>query len=613
MCRINPPADKEVAMQDVSTLISRIVAKPPMRYYYHNRRSNARSGVDRFLTNGIALSRGQPFSILPPHDWGAEAPGDREWQVLRNAFFHVDWIFQAFIETDDPCYLHLAGSNLIDWVTYNLHRNVANRAKWSDICVGLRAFYFAFALDRCAREPSCRHMIPLLLEGAMAHAAELMKPEGRARSNHAIFQALGLASLAGVIERTQDDDVLRRTAEGMFEVIIAAQYGHEGVHLEHSPYYHGWVLQRLKQIVDLKLFGEDDTLTKLVTICAANFVHFFRPDGSLSEIGDSSPEVIQWAADLNRFLLYGASRGGDGQPPANTDCLFAEAGYLIFRDSFAGGLGASHLICHAGHHMPSHKHDDDLTVEWSERCQRILVDSGKYSYDINPDRDYVLSRRAHNVVEIDDGGGFEPGRPYGAASISKGLFRDVKFARLDLPVARLGCRQSRVLFLRHDHFLIVADSIRSDDRHDYVQWFHFPPESVVSPPERHAAVAIPNGDGELMVRVTALSQPAAALEVVKGRRTDRMQGWVSPSYAELVAAPALGIRHSGSSVLIVTILEIGNGGIGPVIPEHVAGDESGMEIRFRWSAAHSPTRICLNNGTFSIDGPVDRNGDEPVL
>lgn len=590
---------------DISSLKAGLHDRPALKYYYHNPRTKAQANVDRFLVDGIALSKGKPFSILPPHNWGLEHEGDREWQVLRKAFFHVDWILQAYIESNLPRYLYLAGENLIDWVNFNIRQNSGNRAKWSDICTGLRGFYFAFVIDRCAREPSCEHMIEALAEGGIAHARELMKPDGQAKSNHAIFQGLGLSSLGSVMQEFHESSDWRRTGSKMLEEIVVAQYGREGVHLEHSPYYHGWVLQRLKRIADLGLLGENSSFVQMVDTCAGNFVHFFRPDGQLSEIGDSSPEKVGWLANMHPALTFAASGGEEGIAPKETDKVFHEAGYAILRDSFIDGLGASYLICHAGHHMRSHKHDDDLTIEWHEQGRGILVDSGKLSYDYNAERDYVVSRRAHNVMEIDGGAGFDPDSPYGAAKMSSGKNFDVKWLRIELPYVRQGCRQVRFLLLAHGRFLMVVDVVQTSTVHDFTQWFHFPPGSEARYVGSHAEIDFP-GQVPMTVGLSALSSPSGPIKSFKGDQ-DPMQGWISPDYAQLIPAPTLGVPYCGTSRILVALLDLRGAGESPIVPIEVNGDENRFHISFRWSESHKPTTFRYAAESLDIDGPRYRS------
>src|SRR5690606_4420045 len=61
----------------------------------------------------------------------------------------------------------------------------------------------------------------------------------------------------------------------------------------------------------------------------------------------------------------------------------------------------SFLFFSAASHDSGHNHHDYFTFEWSERGVPIVVDSGKFTYNRGRERDFFVSTRAGNTVEID--------------------------------------------------------------------------------------------------------------------------------------------------------------------------------------------------------------------
>src|SRR3712207_3145144 len=64
--------------------------------------------------------------------------------------------------------------------------------------------------------------------------------------------------------------------------------------------------------------------------------------------------------------------------------------------------GESHLITSAAHVTRAHKHADELSFELCERGERVIADTGKFSYgEDHWLRGYVLSARAHSTLVVD--------------------------------------------------------------------------------------------------------------------------------------------------------------------------------------------------------------------
>ena len=512
-------------------------------YYYHNRRANAAEGIKSIIDFGFPVANAEPFAIAPPIEWGAELPNNREWQVIRNAFFSVDYLLQAYLDKGDLIYFDLAADTAADWVTYNLVEERYNKIKWSDICCGLRAFYFAFIINNDSRLLDNLERGALLVEGAFAHANQLLNPKNIAKSNHAIFQALGLATLAELFNFLPQSVEWERVAVEILNSVIVAQYGNEGVHLEHSPYYHGWVLERIKQVSTMPWFSSVEKIASAINLSERNFVHFFHPDLSLAEIGESSPEKVNWVRDLHDFTKWAVSKGKEGSRPQCGDILFKEAGYAIVRDTFDNGLGSSYLILTAGHHSPSHKQNDCLSFEWSDFGQKIMVDAGKYAYDFDEKRDYVMSRRAHNVVEI-EGEIFDPKMPYGAGKLQLSIGEDgEKRISASIPGKSNNVQVYRELVIKHGEYLVCIDFICVDDGNRYVcnQWFHFHPSlQLLGVKEDSYSFKLPNNG---VLTASALNKTYSH-KFYLGDESPNLQGWISPSYGVLSPAPCIGFNQT---------------------------------------------------------------------
>ncbi|WP_213810183.1 heparinase II/III family protein [Jeotgalicoccus sp. WY2] len=79
-----------------------------------------------------------------------------------------------------------------------------------------------------------------------------------------------------------------------------------------------------------------------------------------------------------------------------------EAGIaIIHNENKVEPVNSAYLTFKSGYQNKTHKHYDDLSITYYNDGHDILVDSGKYSYDMtNPIRDYIISPEAHNTIYI---------------------------------------------------------------------------------------------------------------------------------------------------------------------------------------------------------------------
>ncbi len=159
--------------------------------------------------------------------------------------------------------------------------------------------------------------------------------------------------------------------------------------------------------------------------------------------------------------------------------LYRHAGDFLLFD--AGPVGADPL--------PAHAHADLLTLEASVDGQRLLVDSGVYSYDDEPVRHYCRSTAAHNVLQVDQAdqcdmwSRFRMGYRGWPAGLEAGREHGFAWARASHNAyRRLGVPQvGRWLACRPGGPWLCVDWARGVGCHRLTSWLHFHPEVVVRP------------------------------------------------------------------------------------------------------------------------------------
>src|SRR5262249_2179860 len=215
------------------------------------------------------------------------------------------------------------------------------------------------------------------------------------------------------------------------------QVSHEGVHCEHSSYYHAYALDFYLQAaglarrngVDLPGAFRDRMLRMLGFL-----MQIARPDGSLPRIGDDDggralglkrttyhstqdllacgaafygrPDMKRAAGELpeEAFWLIGRQAAKqyarmDGRASLARHALYPAAGYWVSRSGT--GIRGTHLVFRGGGlgtPTGGHSHADALSFTLWTGGRELLADPGTYVYNAAPDwRSFFRSTRAHNT------------------------------------------------------------------------------------------------------------------------------------------------------------------------------------------------------------------------
>ncbi len=209
------------------------------------------------------------------------------------------------------------------------------------------------------------------------------------------------------------DKKLFAQANKLLRKQLAEQILPDGAHFELTPMYHGLMLSRLLDCVNLTnnngaVFADEPTA--YLSAYAEKMLGWLRqmttPDGEYARFGDTAPDIAPLPAVLLNYardLGLGAQNvplRESGYRRRQTDT------YTVFVDT--GEVGAAYI--------PGHAHADCLHFILYGGGQPILVDTGITIYEKNARRNYERSTAAHNTVEIngenqsDVWGGFRVGR-----------------------------------------------------------------------------------------------------------------------------------------------------------------------------------------------------------
>ena len=407
--------------------------------------------------------------------------------------------------------------------------------------------------------------------------------------NHLIGEAAGVFVAAHIWDQWIETRRLRLEAKSILERELAKQFSEDGVGLEQALCYHKFSLQFLLASGLCGRANQDDFSSAYWSRIESSIgflASMMDCAGNVPAIGDSDDGEV-WsfghAVGFNSYrslIAIGASLFGrtdlqdkargiddreDEQVPwlflgsaPNTDqssvkdlpTSFRAGGYVVFGDSLhskeefrvtfdCGPLGYNRIA--------GHGHADALALLVSWKGEPLLVDSGTYCYNAEPDyRHYFRGTHAHNTLVVDG----RDQSDYGASflwlrDVNSSLLEDKQesdsrilhashdgYTRLKDPVVH----HRRVMLHMHGGPLLVEDWLECTEPHEVELLWHAAPGARVRPVD---------GGWELHTHSHVLSisvaGASAECQVIEGAERPP-QGWVSSGFYHRAPAPTLVAR-----------------------------------------------------------------------
>jgi len=219
------------------------------------------------------------------------------------------------------------------------------------------------------------------------------------RGNHLLENLHALALSACFFEGDKPAQWQRLCVDRL-KTELKMQVLESGEHYERSPMYQCVVCANLLQLA-LVSQGVSEELCDLATLCASRMWKFLSsilcPDGEIPLLSDS---CFGEAPSVQRVRQFAEMAGIEMEVAAPGYRVGTCGDYWVHRSD-----NRDYLLFDAGQlaadGLPGHAHCDLLNVVGSVRGQRVIVDSGNGSYDLDAARAYCRSSVAHNVLTVD--------------------------------------------------------------------------------------------------------------------------------------------------------------------------------------------------------------------
>jgi len=501
---------------------------------------------DTHGTGEIADARDGRFKIgnekvklVPPVDWALDPHSSRRFRGALSSLAWLDVLFYAYQQGDRGA-VRQATDLVGDWVRQNPRRAGATDRTWDDRITATRATYMAYDL-KAAR---CQGMlgkkrIQALHDSLLDHAERMTNPAAYRPTNHGLFVDTNLILFARALPRLSHGADWEALGKRRFASTLNGRtIRQDGFWLEHSASYQLAVREEVEYFLGL-VGGSHQSLTELFERMTDVAGWLVEPDGKLVLLGSSNvrpveTEVTDAAADDDGMLWL--QRSG-------LAVIKRPGAFLSLAATFFNG---------------SHKHSDDLSFDLYDTGRRILTDSGLYDKDPGPWSRFGASAQAHTTLTV-DGKRFSqnPDRAYGSGLSARGE-GDGWFALLGRNplIRRAGVEHQRLLLYQPGLGVLIADRVRSNDRHIYRRYFQISSGIDATASDDGVDLAAPGWTG----RLEAGDGLDADFDVAKGQRPPRrILGFEFPTFRERVPRPTAVMTTRGRDLDHLAVLSVDGG------------------------------------------------------
>ena len=561
-----------------------------------------RGKIDGILSNNFNLNE-ESYQLPDRLDWLVNPSTDIEWAIMLHKFYYAVGLGIAYKATGNRDYADkwvALTSSWIDAVPMGfLSSDVTGRRIQNWI---FAHYYFVAECPTEVVTPEFYVQFLTSIHQQTSHLCQHLTPV----RNHRTLELYTIFLVAVVFPELRDADTWLQFSIDELAKNAQTDLLADGVHCELSTDYHHIVLRNflaVKRLAVLNNINLPSQLDGCIKKALAFSIYVHKPDGFIPSLSDGDTgnflPLLQQGYEFygNEEMLYVATKGKQGIPPAHRSKAFPSGGYYILRSGWGekkkpspegegwvrGNQNREHSNLYPPHPnreealttsdtykderylvfdcgdlgVGNHGHLDLLSFEMAAYGQSLIVDPGRYTYDESGEVNWrVLFRGTgyHNTVIVD-------GKNQTRYEFDKEKFK-IKGAQPDFElkdfISRPGfdylhgiarsheypvVHERKILFVNGEYW-VICDVLRADDAHNYDLLFHLATTAqgkVSLDTDQHCfSVDAPN----LMIVQPVHKSATVSLE----------GGYISPTYGVKQESPVVKFNQKGAECTFCTVL-----------------------------------------------------------
>ena len=296
----------------------------------------ASSGIPKVNELSLGRKPDSPWNFWPrndvpvwdaslPLDWSADPFDDLNWQYQPHSCRNMEYWLHEYRRTDDAAHLVTPIEIALDWHRFHIDAGRTSAFQWYDHATGLRASRLGFLINFILSDQVelGEDDLARLMTLADLHAEKLRDPGFLKTNNHGLFQLVGLDALCSVVGWRNACQGARAYAKEAFAKLVRSWYSEEGVNVENSPSYHGWVTRQIEKVGATERFQEAEVQAIIETADEIS-PWLTYPDGRWVPVGDSEGSGPKLSGPIETICL-----SYDSNCWAVRD--FTKSGYAVIR------------------------------------------------------------------------------------------------------------------------------------------------------------------------------------------------------------------------------------------------------------------------------------------
>lgn len=471
-----------------------------------------------------------------------------------HSFEWVSELIQAFKLTQKEEYLRQAKELTKKWISECLYLERLER-NWDDHVTALRAIVLCQLWEALRGYESHGSSFMTDLFTAIVRHAEKLTNElfYRPEHNHGVTQAYALLVIGLLFSIHSRAERWKELGRTRLEEQMSKNISPEGIHREHSPYYHFYVFRQFFYAYHFAAaYGVSFSkgFTDRLYAMLSSGAYLLKPNGTLPALGDTSvnspilvekSERHEWPVGSANNFLYSSTQGVEGSPPVVPSVVYPEGGYAFLRSGWGTKEGFKEerfLAFRLSTIKSSHIHRDVFSFELYAYGDDLIVDSGgPFAYG-HPLREFFLSTAAHNTVVAD-----RQDQQVGEGQLLRWSTGD-EYDLIDAQHQNYpGIIHRRAIIFVRPRYFIILDRLESESSHDYSQLFHLNP--ILQVILNGHAVSTVNPSGGATVKIIPLLKEDLGVSLQRGVFTPR-QGWICTGDRQMVPNTVVDYQYVGT-------------------------------------------------------------------
>ncbi|MFD3445937.1 heparinase II/III family protein [Microbacteriaceae bacterium 4G12] len=405
-------------------------------------------------------------------DWNQSMNADDEWIFMLNRHEYLLDLALAYVDSKDKKYSECWKRLVCDWIKNNTFEPNKRHTSWRTIDTGIRCGSWIKSIILIYEHLSMSE-IETIFSSLQEQLIYLKNQyiEKYTLSNWGILQISGILQVAMICEDLVQKEIvdwawdeLKRQCELQFHV--------DGIHWEQSPLYHFEVLFALLDVYQIAQYLESnipfDLKSILEKISYAAF-YMIYPNGYLVPQHDSDyisvKEIYKKIKPFHQSQMSKVFHGTD-------------SGNLVYKTN------TDFVSLWNGRHGSGHGHASLGHINLFLNGERVLCDSGRFTYQEGPLRNYLKSAESHSSIIVDEVPLTSIKDSWSYHHVGKDLANRVKetekFVVMESTFSySTFVVQRTVIILKEDNIVIVLDSVDSQGTHIMKRYFQLNPDIKV--------------------------------------------------------------------------------------------------------------------------------------